>query len=937
MSFEIPKTRSEKILQNILGAKNEIEPIQSRIEAILFAILNDTEIGDPYTAPARCEIEKLLVAIKDGGEYDETPLTRSGQILLCKLRGEDYTGTTQSRLEKLFLRWLYELMEITDVPPFTFNSKGNNLIDYDIYGAEDGVGNYKDVTVSGNPISVSDAVEASAESLQVAFTPTQDGTPSIDSEPTTEPYLSKVIPRGNKEYYSLVGGTVAWNQLVDKSKFATYTADGGNVVVTPNNDGSITVAINNDLSGRVDIYFTANIGTSFIKIPPNHVFALCDFVNSRHGDFRNGINYANLGWNRLRKVSSEYTIYLGFTLDATTTAGTYTITPQLIDLTLLFANNPAIADYAYSLEQSEVGSGIAWLKSYGFFTKDYYPYNPGELISVNTSGHKIGSTTYPIDPTDLRGLFSLDVDNKLYCEGDIYPPSGNMSRKYTIVEYDGSSDESWNIEAISTISEHNFYIPTTPSGKQGIWSSNKFVSYAIAFGNIVQGKQNVFISVSHNLNYYPGQDFSSVADFKTWLASNPIQVLYELATPTTESATPYTSPIPIEAGGTEEFIDNRTVPMPVGNETYYASEYAVHGKTSVTVSHGATSSDTPTEYTVEFTQQGTVYGGTVDIVSGVLSVNYGTLNLGTTTWTYAPTGYAVPLFYANPGITGKAFGKTNFMLSKYKAFDSPSWGAIPKGCASGSSTSNRIAIHDERYSSVQNFKDSLNGTILVYELASPLTYQLTTQQVQMLLNNNYLTTPDGTITLTYKDHNIEVPFSVSCGVESNSYKVGLSDKLYKVGAYADSISYDDQTVKREIIVEHLTGTEEWVLNDGVFSTALGVVARTPAVLCNELTTDQCYISEDLTTLNVTGVSQTSVEEFTSWLQANDVYVQYVREQTLVTSHTVPEVSTFNGTNTFSVDTDVTPSEVTIIYPNRVTTTTLPKTKKIGKSKLTKSK
>ena len=69
-------------------------------------------------------------------------------------------------------------------------------------------------TVTGNSISISDALTQDALSLQVAFTPTQDGTPSIDSEPETSPYLSKVIPRGNKEYYSLVGGTVAWNQIM---------------------------------------------------------------------------------------------------------------------------------------------------------------------------------------------------------------------------------------------------------------------------------------------------------------------------------------------------------------------------------------------------------------------------------------------------------------------------------------------------------------------------------------------------------------------------------------------------------------------------------------------------------------------------------------------------------------------------------------------------
>lgn len=55
------------------------------------------------------------------------------------------------------------------------------------------------------------------------------------------------------------------------------------------------------------------------------------------------------------------------------------------DLTAMFGT--AIADYVYSLEQATAGSGIAYLRKYGFFTKDYYPYTANTLQSVNTSKH----------------------------------------------------------------------------------------------------------------------------------------------------------------------------------------------------------------------------------------------------------------------------------------------------------------------------------------------------------------------------------------------------------------------------------------------------------------------------------------------------------------------------------------------------------------------
>ena len=96
---------------------------------------------------------------------------------------------------------------------------------------------------------------------------------------------------------------------------------------------------------------------------------------------------------------------------------------------------------------------------------------------------------------------------------------------------------------------------------------------------------------------------------------------------------------------------------------------------------------------MEFTSQGTVYGGTVDIVSGVLTV----------TWGYIAS-------YNGETLTGR-------------------WLSSKDVYAEGTTPS--------------------TGAEVAYELATPLTYQLTPQQVQMLLGDNYLETPDGTITITY--------------------------------------------------------------------------------------------------------------------------------------------------------------------------------------------
>ena len=54
---------------------------------------------------------------------------------------------------------------------------------------------------------------------------------------------------------------------------------------------------------------------------------------------------------------------------------------QIIDLTLTYGS--AIADYLYTLESATPGSGIAKLKSWGFFRKPYYAYNAGAMLSVS--------------------------------------------------------------------------------------------------------------------------------------------------------------------------------------------------------------------------------------------------------------------------------------------------------------------------------------------------------------------------------------------------------------------------------------------------------------------------------------------------------------------------------------------------------------------------
>lgn len=106
MAFDTPQSRNEALLQNLLGADNEIGDPQSRIEAILTAMLDGTDAGEPYTDPPQSRNEALLMAIKTAGSYTAETQSRIEKILKCKLENTAYTGTPQSRIEELLIQWL---------------------------------------------------------------------------------------------------------------------------------------------------------------------------------------------------------------------------------------------------------------------------------------------------------------------------------------------------------------------------------------------------------------------------------------------------------------------------------------------------------------------------------------------------------------------------------------------------------------------------------------------------------------------------------------------------------------------------------------------------------------------------------------------------------------------------------------------------------------
>ena len=132
----------------------------------------------------------------------------------------------------------------------------------------------------------------------------------------------------------------------------------------------------------------------------------------------------------------------------------------------------------------------------------------------------------------------------------------------------------------------------------------------------------------------------------------------------------------------------------------------------------------------------TVYGGTLDMVTGVLTVDRATADLGKFTYeveqTQGGNDYFV-VYNAFPG--AKKVGNntvSSYVCGIYKTvrgteiyFDLSGDYAI----SMVDSADPGIRICDNRFSTPTELKTALDGVLLCYELATPITYQLTPQQI----------------------------------------------------------------------------------------------------------------------------------------------------------------------------------------------------------------
>lgn len=150
---------------------------------------------------------------------------------------------------------------------------------------------------------------------------------------------------------------------------------------------------------------------------------------------------------------------------------------------------------------------------------------------------------------------------------------------------------------------------------------------------------------------------------------------------------------------------------------------------------------------------GTVYGGTLDVVSGALTVTHGYVDLGTLTWAKY-TGVNSAFRTSVSDIKIYNVNETPVLLSSQYTVGIPAntqsnvLATLPNCTMTTHSGYALLFIRDDRYSDAASFKTAMNGVQLVYELATPQTYQLTPTQIMTLIGDNNVWSDAGEITLT---------------------------------------------------------------------------------------------------------------------------------------------------------------------------------------------
>lgn len=197
-------------------------------------------------------------------------------------------------------------------------------------------------------------------------------------------------------------------------------------------------------------------------------------------------------------------------------------------------------------------------------------YSNSDSIQLNFGAdipyHAYEKHTYPLGGDELRGLLKVE-NGQLVAYGDIHPSDGNGTEVF--YQYD-LGDVNWTREL--TNGEYRFRpsmyakLPyVIESGYEDNFICAEYVNdHAPASNN----DKNKVMCIYAGMPIVRDDSYTTAEDFKTAMSGK--YLIYEKATPTAKSYTPFTNPM--LCGSTEEFTDSRSLKMFCGHQSQYYTE-----------------------------------------------------------------------------------------------------------------------------------------------------------------------------------------------------------------------------------------------------------------------------------------------------------------------------------------------------------------------------
>ena len=483
------------------------------------------------------------------------------------------------------------------------------------------------------------------------------------------PYLFRTsggsIDIGNREDNKLIGGTIAWNQLFDFIEGSAKWLTNGAVTQTWN-DGAVTISNGNTASAYLFQNYNHVSGHKYL-----YSFAASCTRGDGVSTYAQVIIYFGStasGTTKNINISETKSQYSGvITSNETGDFKRITLRPNHVDNTLTVANfiffdltlmfGSTIADYIYSLEQSTPGAGVAWFRK--LFPKNYYAYDSGSVQSVNVSSHNMTGLNQ-WDEEWETGM--IDTNTGVNTNSTNRIRSKNYISCFPNTAYCISCQD-------QTIGKS---IPVF------IYDANK--KY-IGFSNRISGTSFITNTNTYYMRFFMQSDYGAV--YKNDICIN---LSWDG-----------------ERDGEYEPYEKHSYPL----------------DSSVTL-RGMPKLDANTSL---------YYDGDTYESDGTVTRKYGVVDLGTINWEYM-SDYAYPYFASQTqlALAKKEPNVCSLKCGKYLAIPNTAAAVIRTNdgynktiCLNIGTTYNFILIQDAGYTDPAAFKASLDGVMLVYELATPTT------------------------------------------------------------------------------------------------------------------------------------------------------------------------------------------------------------------------